>query len=39
MSNGREVIERKSVEEAVGVYCDVLYQNLLEGTEEDHEIC
>jgi len=39
MSNGREVIERKSVEEAAGVYCEVLYQNLLGGTEEDHEIC
>jgi hypothetical protein len=35
MSNGREVTERsivKSVEEAAGVYCDVLYQNLLGET-------
>jgi hypothetical protein len=42
MSNVREVIERnvvETVEEAAGVYCEVLYQNLLGGTEEDHEIC
>jgi hypothetical protein len=42
VSNGGEVIERsivKSVEEAAGDYCEVLYQNLLGGTEEDHEIC
>jgi hypothetical protein len=42
MSNGREVIEQstiKSVEEAAGVCCEVLYQNLLGGTEEDDEIC
>ena len=42
VSNGREVIERsiaKSVEKVAGVYCEVLYQNLLGGTEENHEIC